>query len=153
MKARVILLLLIGLVLLGAGEYRQNAGEVRITFTTNDAAGTTADSGTIGLGKVGGFSQSIMAQFILLPAIPTYAGLGNQDSARLTLWTSFGGRRETIVAETCGTCPCSLYYASTAAALDTILKDEIGLDYWIIDSLGDSAFDVTYRLRKNLLLK
>lgn len=153
MKYRVILLLLIGLVVIGAGEYRQNAGVVAITVTTDSAGDSTIWSGIIGLGKVGGFAQSIMAEFIVSPAKSAYAGLGNADSCRLDFWTSFGNRRETLATVTCGGFPCTLYYASTATALDTFLKDEIGLDVFITDTLGDTAFDVVYQLRKNVLLK
>lgn len=152
---RCMLLVLVGacFLSLGAGEYKKIDGVFPIPVVTDGAGDSTETSGTIRLGRVEGYVNSIMAMLILQPATPPYAGLGVDDSGIVRLSTSFGDSVHRIDSVNCAALPCTLYYASIAAELDTLLKDNIEAEWYVVDSLGDSAVSTSYMLRYNITLK
>jgi|GEM_PF-6461818 len=152
---RIMLLVIVGaaLLLLGAGEYKKIYGEFPIPVTTDGAGDSTESAGVYRIGRVEGFCNSIMAMLILQPGSPPYAGLGNDDSAIVRLSTTFGDSLHRLDSANCASLPCTLYYASTATALDTLLKDNLEVEWYIVDSLGDTALSVNYMMRYDVTLK
>jgi len=135
------------------GGYKKFSGQYDLDITTDDSGDSTTSSGSIGLGRTEGYSGSIMAQLIFGAASTGYAAYGLDDSAEVSLTTTFGNVTTVIAAETCAALPCTCYYVSIAAGLDTLIKDELGMTWYMRDTCSDTVATFIHPIKYNITLK
>lgn len=97
--------------------------------------------------------RTLIGQAIMGDVLSGYAGVGNDDSCWIWLYTTLGGNSYLIDSAVSGSLPCTLNVSVTEAIGDTLLRDELYLKYLIYDSLSDTVLTFQYPFYWNFLLK
>jgi len=152
---RIILLGVIGIVLalgVAAGDPPHYFGSRSVSATADTSGDTTVITGTMPMGALVLGKDGALAYAKISGPVSGDAGWGNADSCIISLITKWAGLSKVIVAETCGSLPCSLVYKLTGGS-DSILWERLDIDYTIMDTISDTPSTATYRERWDVLLK
>lgn len=141
--------LMLGMVLAGGREIT-NDGIFQMAVDY-DSAGDTADGAQSYhdfVIPITGKMEDYNAQRFIVTigaGYPALHGLGNTDSAVVSLKTSFAGYERTIATVNCAGIPCTAHFAT--AANDTLFYGNLYFTGRLLDTVSDTAFTANFPWR------
>ena len=141
-------------LLIGAGEYRRLSGVEIVTVTLDSAASdSTIHHDTMFVGTCAGW-RTLQSKIVLGDERSSHAGIGNDDSGKIWLYTIFGGHRYTVDSVFDEGLPCSLITMLHSNVGDSLLKDFIAFDIEVYDSMAaDTVMTIDYPVTWEMILK
>lgn len=121
-------------------------------YLADSVSSRSSDSGTVGISNVYGF-RTLVGKIILDPEMSVYAGLGNDDSGIVQLYTVEGNERTILQADTFATLPGTTRVRISEAVGDTVLLNRIEVWWYVDDSCSDTVLTIQYPLVWNLRFK
>ena len=122
------------------------------THGADSVSSISSDSGTISLDRVRGFKH-IDGRVILLASPSAHAGLGNEDSVIVTIYTTGPDGRFIIAVDTCASPPCTCDVTIHSNVGDTLLKRQIEFHWYVDDTVSDTSLTVYFPAHWDLQLK
>lgn len=122
------------------------------THGADSVSSWSTDSGTVSLDKSRGFKH--LDGRIVIGASPSdYAGLGNADSAIVTIYSVGPTGRYIIKVDTCPQVPCTCDVMLHSNVGDTTLRRQIEFHWYVDDSVTDTTMTIYHPTWWDLQLK
>ena len=120
--------------------------------TQANVTSISSDSGTVSLDAVRGFKH-LDGRIVLSASYSGYAGLGNEDSAIVTIYTTGPHGRFILAVDTCASPPCTCNVMLHSNVGDTLLRRQIEFHWYIDDTVSDTTLTVYFPAWWDLQLK
>ena len=152
-KLIVLFIISLAVMVYATADFREHKGVQQISVSTDSAADSTNATGTFGSFITDGYS-TLQADIVIGNALPTYAGLGNIDSAWIRLYTRSEYGSNIVIDSVSGAgLPVTMTTSLHSNVGDTLIKKYLSIGYTIYDSLGDTTIAVNYPIKYSIKLK
>lgn len=121
-------------------------------YMADSVSSWSTDSGTVSLDNVRGFKH-IDGRIIIGVSPSDWAGLGNDDSAIVTLYSVGPTGRYIITVDTCAQVPCTCDVMLHSNVGDTTLRRQIEFHWYVDDSVTDITMTIYHPTWWDLQLK
>jgi len=121
-------------------------------YMADSVSSRSSDSATFSLDRVRGFKH-IDGRIILGASPSAWAGLGNDDSAIVTVYSVGPTGRYIITVDTCAQVPCTCDVMLHSNVGDTTLRRQIEFHWYVDDSVTDTTMTIYHPTWWDLQLK
>lgn len=149
----IVALFLIAACLIAAGEYTTHKDSKQPLYSSDSTADTMFIKDTFDIGPVYGY-KTCQGIIHARGPIGPYAGMGNEDSVIMQLWSVGYGITRVLAADTIDAgFPCSLLFTIPQVTGDSALRENLQFYLEFVDTLSDTTVTGKYAVDWNIKLK